>query len=264
RLVGLSRPTVSRYFNDHSSVRRSTRKIIEDGIERYAYNPSFLASSLTRGGARAIGGIVPSIVDPFFSELVSIIEIQAEKSGFLTVLQSSHNDPLIERKALSRLLSLDVAGIAMAPLGFTSDMAAIERASAQVPIAFMDSPLAAGIPFIGTNNRHSVSMMVDYLCRSGTPPALFTMPPVNANVVERRDAYLARMAELGHPVKILNPDRGPIGDDYERYGFDRFLTLDPDIMAGVTTVLCPNDRVAFGLMAAVPPPGPQIRQPPGG
>lgn len=250
RAIGLSRPTVSRYFNDPTSVRLSTRSLIEAGIEKHGYNPSFLASSLTRGTARAIGIIVPTIVDAFFSELVSVIESCVEQKGFLTVLQSSHNDPLMERKALSRLLSMDVAGIAMAPLGFTSDLKGIERASAQIPIVFMDSRVDADIPYIGTNNRQGVSMMVDYLCRSGTPPALFTMPPVNANVVERRDAYTERMQALGYEPRVLNPDVGPLGDDYERYGFNRFMTLSPESMAGVTTILCPNDRVAFGLMAA--------------
>jgi DNA-binding LacI/PurR family transcriptional regulator len=127
----------------------------------------------------------------------------------------------------------------------------------------MDSRLTEGIPFIGTDNRQSVSMMVDYLCRSGTPPALFTMPPANVNVLERREAYARRMEELGHQPRILNPDQGLIGDDYERYGFERFLTLSPEAMDGVRTILCPNDRVAFGLMAAISKLGMKIGNGPG-
>jgi DNA-binding LacI/PurR family transcriptional regulator len=250
RTIGLSRPTVSRYFNNAESVRADTRKRIEAAIKEFNYSPNFLASGLTRRRARAIGIIVPSIVDAFFSELVSTIELIAETKGYLSVLQCSHNDPAMERRALSRLLSMDVAGIAMAPLGFTSDVEIVEKAMGQVPILFMDSRLNAGTPYIGTNNRQSISTMVDYLCRSGAPPALFTMPAVNANVVERRDAYLERMAALGHEARILNPETATIGDEYEQYGFERFLTLPPDRIDGVKTILCPNDRVAFGLLAA--------------
>ena len=250
RLIGLSRPTVSRFFADPASVRPRTRKLIEEGVRRYGYSPNFFASNLTRRSPRAIGIIVPSIIDPFFGELVSTIELYAEDRGYLTVLQCSHNDGAMEQRALSRLVAMDVAGIAMAPLGFPSDIAAVEHAMQQVPILFMDSRLREGVPYVGTNNRSSVALMVDYLCRSGSPPALFTMPAVNANVLERRAAYCDRMRELGHEPHILNPEDGPVGDDYERYGYERFLSLPPERLEGVNTILCPNDRVAFGLLAA--------------
>ena len=250
RLLGLSRPTVSRYFNEPDAVRPKTRQLIEDGIRRYNYSPNFFASSLTRGRAKSIGIVVPSIVDAFYSELVSTIELLAEERGYLTVLQCSHNDPQMERRALSRLMSMDVASIAMAPLGFSSDVKAIELAMQRVPILFMDSRLAEGVPYVGTNNRQSIAIMVDYLCRSAAPPALFTMPDVNGNVIERRSAYIERMQQLGYEPRILNPEQEGIGDDYERYGYERFLTLPPERMGGVRTILCPNDRVALGLLAA--------------
>ena len=250
RSIGLSRPTMSRYFSDPSSVRAKTRKTIEAALDEHNFSPNFLAAGLTRGHIRAFGIIVPSIIDSFYSELVSTIEQLAEDHGFLTVLQSSHNDALRERRAVSRLMSMDVAGIAIAPLGYSSDVKAIMEARKRMPVVIVDSRLKPGVPYIGTDNAQSVSLMVDYLCRCGPPPALFTMPPINVNVVERRDAYCARMKALGHKPNILNPDDGSIGDNYERYGYERFMTLGPDRLKGVASILCPNDRVALGVMAA--------------
>ncbi len=250
RLIGLSRPTMSRYFSDPTSVRAKTRKTIETALEKYNFSPNFLAAGLTRGHIRAFGIIVPSIIDSFYSELVSTIEQLAEDHGFLTVLQSSHNDPRRERRAVSRLMSMDVAGMAIAPLGYSSDVKAIMEARLRMPVVIVDSRLKPGVPYIGTDNSQSVSLMVDYLCRCGPPPALFTMPPINVNVVERRNAYCSRMKALGYQPRILNPDDGGIGDDYERYGYERFMTLGPDRLSGVESILCPNDRVAFGMMAA--------------
>ena len=249
-LIGLSRPTLSRYFSNPESVRASTRKTIEDALEKYNFSPNFLAASLNRGKTRAIGIIVPSVIDSFYSALVTTMEQLAEEHGYLTVLQFSHNNPRRERRALSRLISMDVAGIALAPLGNSSDVDAILDARNRVPLVIVDSRLKLGLPYIGTNNSQSVSLMVDYLCRSGPPPALFTMPPINMNVVERREAYCAKMKSLGHLPNILNPDDGTIGDDYEQYGYERFLTLGNDRLQGVSSILCPNDRVAFGIIAA--------------
>ena len=44
---GLSRPTVSKYFNDPDSVRASTRARIEQALEEYDYTP-FVGELFTR------------------------------------------------------------------------------------------------------------------------------------------------------------------------------------------------------------------------
>lgn len=250
KAIGLSRQTVSHYFNDAHSVRRTTREIIEQGLERFDYRPNFYASNLTRRKARAIGIIVPSIIDPFYSELVSVIEIYAEERGYLTVLQCSHNNAAMEARALTRLKSINVLGIAMAPLGFTTDMELVAATRRNTPIVFMDSRLQPDTPFIGTNNWQSIPSMVDYLCRSGSPPALFTMPAVNVNIVERQQAYMERMEELGHEPVVLNPEPVRVGDDFERIGFEQFLTLPRERLKGTSTILCLNDRLAIGLISA--------------
>lgn len=250
KAVGLSRPTVSRYFNDRLSVRKSTRVLIEKGLERFDYHPNFHAVNLTRRRARAIGIIVPSIIDPFFSALVNTIEIYAEENGFLTVLQCSHNHPAMEIRALDRLQSMNVVGIAMAPLGFSTDIEAVEKARRNTPIVFMDSRLEEGKPFIGTNNAQSIPMVIDYLCRVGEPPAFFTLPPLNFNIIERQQAYVRRMEELGHEPVVLEPGAIAAWNNFEQFGFERFLTLPPERVRTVSSVLCVNDRVAFGMMSA--------------
>lgn len=248
--VGLSRPTVSRFFNDPQSVRKSTRKIIEKGLERFSYQPNFLASNLSRSRARAIGIIVPSIIDPFYSALVNTIEVYAEEQGYLTMLQSTHHDPKMEIVALRRLQSMNVAGIAMASLGSPINVEAVKDAQAGMPIVFMDSRLTEHTPYIGTDNRQSVPLIIDYLCRSGTPPLFFGLPDLNLNTVERQQAYFEHMEKLGHAPHLLNPDPIPVRDNFERFGFEQFMVLAKKDVPKGATILCGNDRVAFGLISA--------------
>jgi len=248
--IGLSRPTVSRYFSDPQSVRKSTRKIIETGLERFGYQPNFHASNLSRRKARAIGIIVPSIIDPFYSELVNTIEIYAEERGYLTILQCSHHDPKLEILALSRLRSMNVAGIAMAPVGASTDIEAVRNTQELVPIIFMDSRLADDTSYIGTNNRQSIPMVIDYLCRSGTPPVFFGLPPLNFNIGQRHDAYFEHMKKLGMEPTLINPDPIPVRDNFERFGFEQFMVLPRDKLSKGSTILCVNDRVAFGVISA--------------
>ena len=248
--IGLSRPTVSRYFNDRNSVRESTRKIIDRGLQDLDYRPNFHASNLGRRRTKAIGIIVPSIIDPFFSALVSTIEVFAEEQGYLTVLQLSHHDAEMETKALDRLQSLNPAGIAMAPCGFSTNIRAVERTQRHIPMVFMDSRLKEGHPYFGTDNGHSVPMLIDYLCRSGTPPAYLTLPPLNVNIVERQQAYVRRMGELGLEPVVLNPEPIAVRENFERFGYEQFMELPPEKTRDVSTIMCINDRVALGVLSA--------------
>jgi len=248
--IGLSRPTVSRFFNDPDSVRKTTRSRIEEGLKRYSYQPNFHAANLSRRRARAIGIIVPSIIDPFYSALVNTLEIFAEARGYLTILQCSHHDPQMEVHALERLTSMNVSGIAMASLGAPTDIGAVEQAQARVNMVFMDSRLAENKPYIGTNNRQSVPIMIDYLCRSGSAPVFFNVPPLNFNIVERQQIYFEHMIRLGETPTVINPDPIPVKDNFERFGFDQFMVLPRHKLPRGTTIFCVNDRVALGLISA--------------
>ncbi len=250
--IGLSRPTVSRYFNNPELVRKSSREIIEKGLDKYDYNPNFHAASLHRSTSKALGVIVPSIVDPFFSALVTSIEKFAEERGYVTILQCSHNDPHMEVRALRLLQSMNLVGIAMSPLGASSDIAAVDKAQSSIRIVFMDSRLSTDTPYIGTDNRKSLTKLVGYLCETGTPPVLIAMSPINFNITERHAQFCTQMEERGHQPVILNPGSFSESTDlmaFEQFGMEQFMAIPREKLPHGTTILCLNDRVAFGVLA---------------
>ena len=77
-VTGLSRPTVSKYFNDPASVRPATRERIEKAIEQLDYQPNLFAVNFNRRRPKAIGMIVPSLIDPFYAALVE--QVGTERS----------------------------------------------------------------------------------------------------------------------------------------------------------------------------------------
>ena len=68
-LSGISRPTVSKYFNDPDSVRASTRVRIEAALERHEYRPNIYAMNQNRKLTKNIGIVVPLLSDPYFAEI---------------------------------------------------------------------------------------------------------------------------------------------------------------------------------------------------
>ena len=68
---GISRPTLSKFFNDPTSVRSSTRKRVEAALDRYDYRPNLYAMNQNRRLTKNIGVVVPHLADPFFASAQS-------------------------------------------------------------------------------------------------------------------------------------------------------------------------------------------------
>jgi LacI family transcriptional regulator, repressor for deo operon, udp, cdd, tsx, nupC, and nupG len=245
---GISRPTLSRFFNDPGSVRPSSRLKIEAAMERLGYRPNLFALNFNRRNPKTVGIIVPSLLDPFYAALVQRIEFQASVAGYWTVIRSSQGDPDREAEAVATLVSTKSAGAVVAPLGEASRKDLYRQMEKAMPVVFLDARADADGAFVGTDNHLSMSLMVDYLLRSGTPPSYFDMPAVNQNARERRQAYESSMLERGaRPVIFEVPS---LQWDFERLAFEEATRLfKADAPVG-GTILCANDRVAFGVMAA--------------
>ena len=256
-VAGLSRPTVSKYFHDPNSVRPSTRERIEAALKRVEFRPNIFAVNLNRRRKKIIGLIVPDPMDQFYMALAARIEAIASEAGYLVLQLNSNGQPETEERAIATIASMDVGGALIAPLGARSHVAELKALSRKTPLVFVDSPLDAVESFVGTNNLQSVPLIVDYLCRSGEPPAFFDMPLATYNGEGRREAYAATMERLG-----LKPSFVKLGDaqhwDFEAVAYDATRAALRGSGLPSRTLLCANDRVAFGVIAAISESGASI------
>lgn len=246
---GISRPTVSKYFNDPQSVRASTRDRIEKALAEHDYRPNIYAINQNRKLTKNIGIVVPYLADPFFAEIARSIERRCIAAGFRPTLFSAHGRQALENEILDNLRALKPAGVLLAPLGRASDRAAIEGFCRAVPTVLFDSNVEGiGAPFVGSDNFQSIPLIIDYLCRTGEPPCLLEMPPVNPNANKRRNAYVQAMENLGHVPDVIRVE----GDqwDFEAIGYaGGTRVIETNRLSG-NTVLCSNDRLAIGFLAA--------------
>ncbi|WP_371708983.1 LacI family DNA-binding transcriptional regulator [Labrenzia sp. PHM005] len=247
---GISRPTISKYFNDPESVRTSTRERIEAALERFDYRPNIYAMNQNRRMTKNIGIVVPYLADPFFAEIVRVIERRCIDAGFAPTLFGSHGEQERENDILNSLRSLKPAGVLLAPLGRQSDKSAIEAFCKEVPTVLFDSNIEGmGEAFVGSDNYSFVSQTVEYLSRTGEPPCFFEMRyPANPNANKRREAYLSMMQRLQlepHVIRIEGQGWG-----FEEIGRQGGLELLENRALPVNTVLCSNDRLAIGFLSA--------------
>lgn len=253
KAIGISRPTLSRYFQDPSTVRDSTSQKIEKRLEDVDYVYNFMATRQNRKSSGLIGVIVPQYNDLFFASLLEAIKKAVRGTGYTMITQSSDGNGEGEVQALTRLRSLGADGAIIAPLGLESSTEAFRLAIGDFPIVFADSQPAIevlGADFVGTNNDQSIASIVEYLCRTGDAPAFLGMPQVNSNAAERYSAYVDKMEELGFEPRLIEIDRADESWQFEAYGFgvmDAHFSRQHHLS---DTILCANDRIAIGAISA--------------
>jgi DNA-binding LacI/PurR family transcriptional regulator len=148
------------------------------------------------------------------------------------------------------LRAIKPAGVILAPLGRASDRGGVGAFAKEVPTVLFDANLdGIGEAFFGSDNQQSIGLIVEYLCRTGEPPAFFEMKtPINPNAYKRRAAYIAAMARLGHGSQLVQVNGE--GWNFEEIGFREGTKVISERVLKTNTVLCSNDRLAIGLLSA--------------
>ncbi len=250
--IGVSRPTLSRFFQDPGLVKSKTAARIEAGLAQVEYVPNFFATRLNRKTTGIIGVIIPYLNDLFFTKLLQAVEVAAMRAGLTVITQCSHSDPAIEARAAETFMSMSVDGALVAPLGDDSDQAIHLRLKSRLPFVLMDSrpKTMPDVDFVGTNHEQSTGLITEYLCRVGEPPVFLAMPRVNFNALEREAAYIAKMQALGFAPHVIGTDLISENWHFESHGE---AVLNAEFAQGRLTdrsILCANDRVAIGAIRA--------------
>ena len=93
--VGVS--TVSRAINDHPDINQETKQKILDTIREYHYIPNNSARNLKRSQSRTIAVLVKGISNPFFGDVISVIEKEIVRNHYSFILQQvEENEDEIE------------------------------------------------------------------------------------------------------------------------------------------------------------------------
>lgn len=111
KLAQVSPATVSRVINGTAKVDDEKRKRVLNVISETGFVPNEVARSLFKKSAKIIGLILPTIENPFFTQLASAIEQTADEYGYRLVLCNTNDDPEKERAAFSMLASMNADGI---------------------------------------------------------------------------------------------------------------------------------------------------------
>lgn len=111
RMTGLSSGTISRYINNSGYVSRESAEKIQRAIDEINYIPNEHARVLYNKSSNVIGLIVPSLVNPFFAQMATVLEKYLDERGYSIILYNTNDEASEEAKAVNMLRGFRVDGI---------------------------------------------------------------------------------------------------------------------------------------------------------
>jgi DNA-binding LacI/PurR family transcriptional regulator len=137
--LNVSKSTVSRALNNHSSIGETTKKAIQDLAKKYNYYPNSIASSLTNRSTKTIGVIVPLLSHYYFSTVISGIEELAYKSGYKVIVGQSAESYQREVILSQTMLSSKIDGLLVSISSQTNNSDHLKAFQERnIPVIFFD------------------------------------------------------------------------------------------------------------------------------
>lgn len=244
----VSPTTVSRYLNNRIELPPTTAARIDAAIAQLDYRPNLLAKRLSTGRTEAIGLVAPEIREPFFAELASAVEDEADRHGYTIFMSSTRSDRQREIASLNRLHDRHVDGLIM--MTNTPDdgtLAGLIGRRRNVVVIDEDIP-GVQVPRLFVENETGGYLATRHLIEAGHRQIAFIGGPEGLySVHHRRTGYLRAMREAGLPVRKQWLAGGSFSSDFARKATLGFLKLSNP----PTAIFGSSDYIAIGVLLAL-------------
>lgn len=168
--TGLSITTVSRVLNGKARqyrIGKKSQQTIEEVAKELNYIPNYFAANLRSGKSNTLGLILPSLDNPFFARVASLINTEVRKHGYTLIIADSNEDIEAEKMELQQFVSRNIEGLIIVPCG--DELEHIEQIHNQgLPMVLMDRYFEdSNIPFAATDNFVGAIMATQHLIQHG-------------------------------------------------------------------------------------------------
>jgi len=256
RRVNVSHSTVSRALRGNTLISETTTRRIRQAALELGYHPSAAARSLKTRRSQALGVIVSSVDDPFFSEVLQGIEEVAQKCGYSLFMAASQREPEREKAIVQVMNEHRVDGVIICSASFRPEQ---NR-------QFMEF----GIPIVVVNNQAAEDYRYSIFHDDLDGSRQITRHLINLG--HRQIAYLGNassgrtnldrmsgfqtemdLANLPIPAEFIHHVHGGSAEDGYQ-GLDHFLAVDQ--IPGA--LVCFNDMMAIGVLKRLHEAGIQV------
>lgn len=197
--AGVSVATVSRVMGGSShKVSQATRRLVEATAEGLGYKVNPIARALRLSTTGSIGMVVPSIRNPFFTEMVAQVEHNLAAHGLNLFLCDAQDSVELEARRLRSLSSGVVDGILIVPCHAVGSATAVRKAAQLVPLVQIDRHIPnLKIPWVGVEDTSGTREIMLHLAARGVSSlAVVTSTESSLSTAIRTDTVRNYAAEL--------------------------------------------------------------------
>ncbi|WP_256839816.1 LacI family DNA-binding transcriptional regulator [Ornithinimicrobium faecis] len=260
REAGVSQATASRALsNSDHKVNEDTRRHIFETAKRLGYKVNPIARALRRSVTGTVGMVVPSLENPFFTELVSAVEHVLAQQNLNLFLSDSRNDLDTEAQRLRAFTDGSVDGVLISPCDSTGSLPAVDSTAKRVPLVQLDRRVDdLDCPWVGIDDEAAMNDLFTHLSSIGVrSAALITSTGFNSSARDRTDFARQSATACGITLRPEHLLDGEFSIAWGAAAIDRLLSTDtalPD------AVVCTDDIQALGAMSRLRTRGLRVPQ----
>ncbi len=201
KTAGVSVATVSRVLNKASSVTPETRMKVEQAIKTLNYEPSMLGRNLRNSESRLLLVLIPSISNPFYTEIINGIQNIAISNHYNILLCETDSNPdreniyfnMVKNKVADGVISMDPT-VNMQKLN--------ELAENHSVILCSEYEEGGSIPYVTIDNELAAYHAVKHLIQLGmNQVALINSDEKYLYARQRRNGYERALSEFHLPIR---------------------------------------------------------------
>ena len=207
RHLSLSVSTVSRALINDKNIRQETKERVLETAKMLGYKPNPVATNLKYGHTNTVGVIVPEMLTPFASQVISGIQSVLYANGIKVIIAESDEDPNKERENLQTMERFMVDGIIICLCSYKENLDQyIRLQQAEMPMVFYDRiPYGMNVSQVIVDDYIKAFFLVEHLIREGYRHIVHLQGPDDVyNSVERARGYKDALAKFNIP---FNKDR---------------------------------------------------------
>ena len=248
--TGFSITTVSRVLSGNAEKHRISQdtieKVLKDARE-HNYSPSLIAQSLRTNKTNTIGILLPSLANPYFAEVASVIISEVHRRNNTAIVIDTMENEKSFNDGASVLLSRRVDGIIAVPCG--TDCSLIESINDNyLPVVLVDRYYDnSHLSFVTTNNHKGGLIATRHLIGMGHKKIACIQGTVTSNPSkERVRGYREAMTEEGFDEHICI-----VGNDFSiQNGYlETKLLLESDNPP--TALFALSNTITLGALKAI-------------
>lgn len=258
RICGVGVSTVSRAINNHPDINPETKEMILNTIREAGYVPNNSARNLKRTDTKSFAVLVKGISNPFFSDMLKVIEEESKKKHYSMYLQHVEADDDEMDVAQELIKEKRLRGIVFLGGLFSHSEEKVSKLTVPFVFSTVSSfPKNYDKQFyssIAVDDRKESTKMVEYLIGLGHKriAIIVTKPKEESIGLLRLQGYRDAMRKHNIPTD----ERLVIDAEYDKEPYSMrngYLAAKELIASGVdfTAVFAASDTLAIGAQRAL-------------